>query len=71
MTREIRSAPLLRGARGQAAVDVAGVVEVIQRLSQLVTDIPAILELDINPLVATPSGVTAVDLRLTVDKEQL
>ncbi|RLM94835.1 CoA-binding protein [Halobellus sp. Atlit-38R] len=71
MTREIDAAPLLRGARGREPADVAGVVETIQRLSQLVTDFPAILELDINPLVATPDGVEAVDVRLTVDPDQL
>jgi len=36
-----------------------------------VTDFPAILELDINPLVAGADGVEAVDLRLTVDTDQL
>ena len=71
MTREIDAAPLLRGARGRDPIDVGGVIETIQRLSQLVTDFPAILELDINPLVATPDGVAAVDVRLTVDPEQL
>ncbi|MFB6084156.1 MAG: acetate--CoA ligase alpha subunit [Halorientalis sp.] len=71
MIDEIESAPLLRGARGREPVDEASVVETIQRLSQLVTDFPAILELDINPLVATPSGVSAVDVRLTIDQEQL
>ncbi|WP_311172841.1 acetate--CoA ligase family protein [Halobellus ordinarius] len=71
MTREIDSAPLLRGARGRDPVDIAGVIETIERLSQLVTDFPAILELDINPLVATPDGVEAVDVRLTVDPDKL
>ena len=71
MIDEIDSAPLLRGARGREPVDEAGVVETIQRISQLVTDFPAILELDINPLVATPEGVAAVDIRATVDQEQL
>ncbi|WP_136715267.1 acetate--CoA ligase alpha subunit [Halorientalis salina] len=71
MVDDIESAPLLRGARGREPVDEAGVVETIQRLSQLVTDFPAILELDINPLVATPDGVSAVDVRLTIDQEQL
>ncbi|ELZ26630.1 acyl-CoA synthetase [Halogeometricum pallidum JCM 14848] len=71
MTEEIDSAPLLRGARGRDPVDVDGVTETVQRLSQLVTDFPAILELDINPLVATPDGVKAVDVRLTVDPDQL
>ncbi|MFB6128591.1 MAG: acetate--CoA ligase family protein [Halorhabdus sp.] len=71
MIDEIDSAPLLRGARGREPVDEDGVVETIQRISQLVTDFPAILELDINPLVATPDGVVAVDIRATVDQEEL
>ena len=71
MVDEIRAAPLLRGARGREPADVDAVVETIQRLSQLVTDFPAILELDVNPLVAGPEGVRAIDLRLTVDTEEL
>ncbi len=71
MVDEITSAPLLRGARGREPADVDGIIETIQRLSQLVTDFPAILELDINPLVAGPDGVQAIDLRLTVDTEEL
>jgi acetyltransferase len=50
---------------------VAAIAEVIQRVSQLVTDFPAITELDINPVVATPDGVVALDLRLTLDTEKL
>ena len=71
MIDEVKAAPLLRGARGRTPADVEGVIETIQRLSQLVTDFPAILELDINPLVAGPDGVRAVDVRLTVDTDQL
>ncbi|OYR58245.1 acetate--CoA ligase family protein [Halorubrum halodurans] len=76
MTEEIRSAPLLRGARGRDPVDLDAVIETIGRLSQLVTDFPAILELDVNPLVALPDAdggatVAAVDVRLTVDPEEL
>jgi acetyltransferase len=71
MTEDIQSAPLLRGARGRDPVDVDGVVETIQRLGQLASDFPAILELDVNPLVVQPDGATAVDLRLTTDLEEL
>ncbi len=76
MTEEIRSAPLLRGARGRDPVNLDAVVETIGRLSQLVTDFPAIVELDINPLVALPdadggANAAAVDVRLTVDPETL
>ena len=71
MVDDITAAPLLRGARGREPADVDAIVESIQRLSQLVTDFPAILELDVNPLVAGPKGVQAIDLRLTVDTEEL
>ncbi len=71
MIDEIDASPLLRGARGRERVDEDAIVETIGRLSQLVTDFPAIVELDVNPLVATSAGVTAVDLRLTLDQEEL
>jgi acetyltransferase len=71
MLDEIRAAPLLRGARGRDPVDAGALVEAIRRLSQLVAEFPSITELDINPLVASAAGVTAVDLRLTLDLEAL
>jgi acetyltransferase len=71
MTDEIRAAPLLRGARGRDPVDRDAVTETLQRLSQLMVDFPAILELDVNPLVATPDGVVAVDLRLTISRDDI
>jgi len=71
MTTEIQAAPMLRGARGRSPADIDAVVETIQRVSQLVTDFPAIRELDINPLIVAPDGVCAVDLRLTVDRGDL
>jgi len=67
MTEEIRAAPLLRGARGREPLDVSAVVEVIQRVAQLVVDVPAIGELDVNPLIVRPDGVCAVDFRATLD----
>jgi acetyltransferase len=71
MTRDIQAAPMLRGARGRTPADIDTVVETIQRVSQLVTDFPAITELDINPCIVSLKGLSAVDVRLTVDTEQL
>ena len=71
MTTEIRAAPMLRGARGRKPADIDGIVDTLQRISQLVVDFPAVTELDVNPLVVGPDGVCAVDLRLTVDREEL
>jgi len=69
MLEEIDAAPLLHGARGREPVDTDALAEVIGRISQLATDFPAIAELDINPVLATAEGATAVDLRLTLEEE--
>jgi acetyltransferase len=71
MIDELDSAPLLRGARGRDPADEDAITESVQRLSQLVTDFPAILELDVNPLLATSDGAQALDVRLTIDPEEL
>ncbi|MHC4359166.1 MAG: acetate--CoA ligase family protein [Planctomycetota bacterium] len=65
MVREIKSYPLLKGVRGEGALDIDAAVEALQRVSQLVMDFPEIIELDINPLVMLPhgSGVVALDAR--------
>jgi len=68
MIQEIRSFPLLKGARGERPVDINTVVDNILRLSQLVTDFPEIIEMDINPLLVFPEGggTMALDARITI-----
>jgi acetyltransferase len=68
MIDEIRSAPLLRGARGEKPCDLDAIVTSLLVLSQLVTDFPEIVEMDINPLkVGEPgAGAVAVDARITI-----
>jgi acetyltransferase len=64
MLDSIRLAPLLKGVRGQKGVQCAGLSELIQRLSQLVSDLPAIQELDLNPTLAFEDKVVVVDARI-------
>ncbi|MEK7850970.1 MAG: acetate--CoA ligase family protein, partial [Deltaproteobacteria bacterium] len=68
MIMEIKSFPLLKGVRGEAPADIEALMEAIQRLSQLGTDFPEIIEMDINPLVVLPKGdgVIAIDARMTL-----
>ncbi|MGE5618074.1 MAG: acetate--CoA ligase alpha subunit [Sphingomonadaceae bacterium] len=68
MMSEIRSYQLLLGARGEPPADLEAAKECLLRVSQLVTDFPEILELDINPLVLMPEGkgAIALDARFTL-----
>jgi len=68
MIQEIRGYPLLRGVRGQRAADIEGVIDTLLRISQLVTDFPEVLELDINPLLVRDEGqgVVGIDMRLVL-----
>jgi len=68
MMREIRSFDLLRGVRGQARSDINAIAEALLKLSQLVTDFPEIVEMDINPLIAFEEGrgTMAIDMRLVL-----
>ena len=66
MLASIKGAALLEGVRGQKGVDQAKLVEIIQRLSQLLTDLPAIQEMDLNPLMAFEDQVFVVDARISL-----
>jgi acetate---CoA ligase (ADP-forming) len=68
MIREIKSFPILTGARGHAAVDLATLETTLLRLNQLLTDVPEIAEFDINPFFAsaTAEECGAGDARITL-----
>lgn len=64
MIREIKSLPLLTGSRGQPAVDLAALEQVLLQVSALAEVHPEIKELDLNPVFAYPHGCLAVDARV-------
>jgi acetyltransferase len=64
MVNEIRTAGLLRGARGEHPVDINAIANNIVHLSCLVSDFPEIQELDLNPLVVHERGAVALDARI-------
>ena len=59
-----RVARLLAGFRQRPAADHDAIADVLIRLGQLAADLPAVLELDINPLLADAGGVLALDARM-------
>ena len=64
MLERLRTAPLLREHRGRPAVDIAAAARTVARLSEYAAAHPEIAELEINPLLVTPSGATALDARI-------
>ncbi|HEU5086826.1 MAG TPA: acetate--CoA ligase family protein, partial [Roseiflexaceae bacterium] len=60
--RSIRAFPLLQGVRGEPPADLEATEETVLRISQLVTDFPEIVEMDINPLVVYNRGEGAIVL---------
>jgi len=68
MLEQTKSFALLKGARGQASVDLKAIANSLQRISQLVTDFPQISELDINPFIVGPVGSESIaaDARITL-----
>jgi len=66
MVRSIRGYPILAGARGGPRADEEFLAEAILRLGQLAGDVPAIEQIDINPLIvgAEASACAVVDARV-------
>ena len=56
----------LQGVRGRAAVDMTGLENILIRFSRMVVEQRWIKEVDINPLVATPERVMALDARIVL-----
>lgn len=70
MLDSVRAAEVLRGVRGQAGVDRRALAAQIERVSHLVTDFPEIGEVDLNPVIATPEGAVAADVRVILAERQ-
>lgn len=56
--------PLLAGYRGRAGVHQKALLGAVLRVSQLACELPALAEMDINPLLADGDGVLALDARI-------
>ncbi|MDR3439308.1 bifunctional acetate--CoA ligase family protein/GNAT family N-acetyltransferase [Telmatospirillum sp.] len=66
LVQRTRVAKLLQGYRNRPAADLDAICMTLMKVSQLIIDVPEILELDINPLFADAGGVLAVDARISI-----
>jgi acetyltransferase len=69
MLKNLKAYPLLKGTRGKGGADMAALVEIICRVSSLLTACPEIAELDLNPVIvhSDGKGVSIVDARIFFD----
>jgi len=70
MVSEVKSAKLLEGYRGGEPGDIDAVIDTLLRISAMISDLPEIFEMDLNPVkVGTPgAGVRIVDARIKIRK---
>jgi acetate---CoA ligase (ADP-forming) len=62
---------LVRGFRGAPPADVAALTDLVHRLGRLGEELPAVAELDLNPVLALPDRCVAVDARVRVRRPEL
>ncbi len=66
-----RVSRLLRGYRDEPPADRAAITGALLGLSQLAVDFPAVLSIDINPLLADADGIVALDARIEIDPRRI
>lgn len=66
MLSSLKASKLLDGVRGEKGIHKQSVIEIIQRLSQLVMDFPEIQEMDLNPIMAFGDKALVVDARIKI-----
>ncbi len=64
LVREVRAAPLLFGWKGADPVDTGALQELLQRVSQLVDDLPEVASVDLSPVVVAPQGLAILGARV-------
>lgn len=64
MLRSLRCSALLDGIRGSPPVCVGALCDLAVAVGDLLLGVPEIAEIDLNPVLASPTGVTVVDWRI-------
>jgi acyl-CoA synthetase (NDP forming) len=66
---ELTAARLLAGYRGREAADLDALATVVERVGDLVVDREEVVEIDINPVLATSAGAVALDALVVLSEE--
>jgi len=68
MLHSLRSYPLLAGYRGASARDVDSLSGVVHAVSALAVEVPAVTEMDLNPVLVLEKGALCADARVRLDQ---
>lgn len=64
MIESLKGYPVLKGVRGKEGVDIDAIARAIVGVSEVITLCPEIEEIELNPVIAYPSGMSVVDVRI-------
>jgi len=67
MISEIKANPILKGYRNTPPADTKAITNILLSVSRLITDCPAIKEIDLNPILVYQKGAKAVDARIIIE----
>jgi acetyltransferase len=68
MIKSLRAYRIIKGTRGKTGINEDRFAEIIVRLSSLLRFATEIKEMDLNPLIGSHKGITAVDARIRIAK---
>jgi len=69
--KNLKSYKLFKGIRGKQPINENVFAEIICKLSNALSELPEIVEMDINPLLAEGNSITAVDARIKINMPKL
>lgn len=61
MIEDLPTSAVITGVRGHPPVDRAAIIDLLTTVSDLIVDNPSITDLDLNPVIGDPDGVTIID----------
>ena len=67
MLRRLKTFPLLDGYRGRPRAELGSLRDLVLRVGALAAAHPAVAELDLNPVIATPDGALVLDARIRLE----
>ena len=69
LLERLSAAALLHGVRGRPAVDLDAAARAIARVTEVAAAHPELASLEVNPILARPDGVVALDARVVLDPD--